>query len=106
MTLIILVIRTLLFNIVSTLIRVLIKYSLWIGVLVLEADILVALLLKRIKGAEGALSSKSELELEGILYHLSSFSSLSLLELLAKESLGSNSLLDNPSQRSQIKYHL
>jgi hypothetical protein len=95
MTLIILVIRTLLFNIVSALIRVLIEYSLRIGVLVLEADVLIVLLLKRIKGAEGALSSKSESESEDILYYSSSFFSLSSLELLAKESLGSNSSLDN-----------
>ena len=67
MTLIILVIRTLLFNIVSALIRVLIEYSLRIEVLVLEADTLVVLLLKRIGGAEGAPLSKSESELEGIL---------------------------------------
>jgi hypothetical protein len=66
------------------------------GVLVPKADALVALLLKRIGGAEGALSSKLESELEGILYYLSSSSSLSLLELLAKESSGSNSLSDNP----------
>ena len=96
MALMILVIGTLLFNIVSALIRVLIEYSLRIGVLVLEADTLVAPLLKRIRGAEGALLSKLESELEGILYHLSSSSSSSLSELLAKESLGSNSLLDNP----------
>jgi hypothetical protein len=66
-TLIILVIETLLFNIVSALIRVLIEYSLRIEVLVLEADTLVILLLKRIGGAEGAPLSKSESELEGIL---------------------------------------
>jgi hypothetical protein len=66
-TLIILVIETLLFNIVSALIRVLIEYSLRIEVLVLEADTLVVLLLKRIGGAEGAPLSKSESELEGIL---------------------------------------
>jgi hypothetical protein len=94
-TLIILVIGTLLFNIVSALTRALIEYSLRIGVLVPEADALVAPLLERIGGAEGALLSKSESELKGILYHSSSFSSLSLLELLAKESSGSNSSLDN-----------
>jgi hypothetical protein len=66
-TLIILVIETLLFNIVSALIRVLIEYSLRIEVLVLEVDTLVVLLLKRIGGAEGAPLSKSESELEGIL---------------------------------------
>jgi hypothetical protein len=92
----ILVIRTFSFNIVSALIRVLIEYSLWIGVLVPEADTLVVLLLERIKGAEGALLSKSELESEGILYYSSSSSSLSSLELLTKEILGSDSLLNNP----------
>ena len=59
--------------------------------LVLEVDVLIALLLRRIRGAEGALLSKLELELKGILYYLSSSSSLSLLELLAKESSGSDS---------------
>jgi hypothetical protein len=103
MTLIILVIGTLSFNIVSALIRVPIECSLRIGVLVLEVDILVVLLLKRIGGAEGALSSKSELESEGILYYLSSSSSLSSLELLAKESLGSDSSLDNPKSRKSNK---
>jgi hypothetical protein len=96
MTLIILVIGTLLFNIISALIRALIKYYLQIRVLVPEADTLVAPLLERIGGAEGALLSKSESESEGILYYLSSSSSLSLLELLAKESSGSNSSLNNP----------
>ena len=61
-----------------------------------KADALIAPLLKRIRGAEGALSSKSELESEGILYYSSSSSSFSLLELLAKESLDFNSSLDNP----------
>jgi hypothetical protein len=84
-TLIILAIGTLLFNIVSALIRVLIECSLRIRVLVLEADTLEALLLKRTEGGtEGALSSESELDLEGILYYLSSSSSLSLLERLRK----------------------
>ena len=46
-------------------------------------------------GAKGALSSKLELESEGILYYSSSSSSLSLLERLAKESAGSDSSLDN-----------
>jgi hypothetical protein len=95
MTLMILVIGTLLFNIVSALIRALIECSLRMGVLVPEADALVALLLKRIGGAEGALSSKLELELKGILYYSSSSSSLSLSELLAKESSGSDLSLDN-----------
>jgi hypothetical protein len=63
---------------------------------VLEADTLIVLPLRRIEGVEGALSSKLELELDGILYYSSSSSSSSLLELLAKESLSSNSLLDNP----------
>ena len=62
---------------------------------VLKADILIVVLFRRVGGgAKGALLSKLELELEGILYHLSS-SSLSLLERLAKESTGSNLLLDN-----------
>jgi hypothetical protein len=65
--------------------------------LVLEANALIALLLKRIRGVEGALLSKSELESEGILYYSSSSSSFSLLELLAKKSLDFNSLLDNPN---------
>ena len=95
-TLMILVIGTLLFNIVSALIRAPIECSLRMGVLVLEADALVAPLLERIGGAEGALSSESELELEGILYHSSSSSSLSSSELLAKESSGSDSSSDNP----------
>jgi hypothetical protein len=96
-TLIILAIGTLLFNIVSALIRVPIECSLRIGVLVLEADTLEALLLKRTEGgAEGALSSESESDSEGILYHLSSSSSSSLSERLTKESVGSDSSLDNP----------
>jgi hypothetical protein len=96
-TLIILAIETLSFNIVSALIRVLIKYSLWIGVLVLEADTLEALLLKRTeRGAEGASSSESESDSEGILYYLSSSSSSSSSKRLIKESTGSNLLLDNP----------
>ena len=45
-----------------------------------EADTLVAPLLRRIEGAEGASSSKLESKSEGILYHLSSSSSSSLLE--------------------------
>jgi hypothetical protein len=62
-----------------------------------EADTLIVVLLRRVGGGpEGASSFKSELELEGILYYLSSLSSLSLLERLAKESTGSNSSLDNP----------
>jgi hypothetical protein len=74
----ILAIGTLLFNIVSALIRVLIECSLRIGVLVLEADTLEALLLERTEGgAEGASSSESESDSEGILYYLSSSSSLS-----------------------------
>jgi hypothetical protein len=96
MTLIILVIETLLFNIISALIRVLIKYSLRIKVLVLKVNTLIALLLKRIKGAEDTLLFKLELELKGILYYLSFSSFSSLLELLVKESLDSNLLLNNP----------
>jgi hypothetical protein len=96
MTLIILVIETLLFNIISALIRVLIKYSLRIKVLVLKVNTLITLLLKRIKGAEDTLLFKLELELKGILYYLSFSSFSSLLELLVKESLDSNLLLNNP----------
>jgi hypothetical protein len=94
----ILAIGTLLFNIVSALIRVPIECSLRIGVLVLEVDTLEALLLERTEGGggvEGALSSESESDSEGILYYLSSSSSLSLLERLTKESAGSDSSLDN-----------
>jgi hypothetical protein len=84
------------FNIVIALIYALIEYSLQIGVVVLKADALIVVLFKRAEeGAKGALLSKLELELKGILYHLSSSSSLSLLERLAKESAGSNSLSDN-----------
>jgi hypothetical protein len=65
--------------------------------LVLEVDTLEALLLKRIEGGtEGALLLESESDLEGILYYLSSSSSLSSSERLTKESVGSDSSLDNP----------
>ena len=61
-----------------------------------EADALIVVLFKRAGGgAKGALSSELKLELEGILYYLSSLSSLSLSERLAKESIGSDSSLDN-----------
>ena len=64
--------------------------------MVLEADALVVVLFGRAGGgAKGALSSELKLELEGILYYLSSLSSLSLSERLAKESIGSDSSLDN-----------
>jgi hypothetical protein len=66
----ILVIGTLLFNIVSALIRALIECSLRIGVLVPEADALIALLLKRIGGAEGALLSESELDIIPFVFFL------------------------------------
>jgi hypothetical protein len=63
---------------------------------VLEADALIVVLFRRAGGgAKGALSSELKLELEGILYYLSSLSSLSLSERLAKESIGSDSSLDN-----------
>jgi hypothetical protein len=52
-TLMILAIGTLLFNIVSALIRVPIECSLRIGVLVLEVDTLEALLLERTEGGGG-----------------------------------------------------
>ena len=65
--------------------------------MVLKADALVVVLFERVgEGAKGALLSKLESELKGILYYLSSSSSLSLSERLAKESIGSDSLLDNP----------
>jgi hypothetical protein len=61
-----------------------------------EADALIVVLFGRAEGgAKGTSSSKLESELEGILYHLSSLSSLSLSERLAKESVGSNLSLDN-----------
>jgi len=61
-----------------------------------EADALIIVLFRRAGGgAKGASLFELESELEGILYHLSSSSSLSLLERLAKESVGSNSLSDN-----------
>jgi hypothetical protein len=64
---------------------------------VLEADALIVVLFRRVGGgAKGASSSKLELESEGILYHSSSSSSLSLSERLAKESIGSNLSSDNP----------
>ena len=69
--------------------------------LVPEADALVAPLYREgiegIEGvAKGAPLSKSESKPEGILYHLSSSSSSSLLERLAKEGAGSDSLSNNP----------
>jgi hypothetical protein len=64
-------------------------------VLVLEVNALITPLLKRIRGAEGALLFKLKLELKGILYYLFSSSSSFLLKLLVKESLGSNLLLNN-----------
>ena len=61
-----------------------------------EADTLIVVLFRRAGGgAKGASLFELESELEGILYHLSS-SSLSLLERLAKESIGSDLSLDNP----------
>ena len=87
---------TLLFSIVIALIRAPIECSLQTGVVVPEADALVVILFGRAGGgAKGASSSKLESELKGILYHSSSSSSSSLLERLAKESVGSNLLLDN-----------
>ena len=71
--------------------------------MVLEADALIIVLFKRVKGgAKGALSSKLELESKGILYHLSSLS-LYLLERLAKESIGSDSSLNNPKLKKLNK---
>ena len=64
--------------------------------MVLEADILIIVLFKRIKGGiKDALLFKLELKLKGILYYLSFLSSLSLLKRLVKESIGFNLLLDN-----------
>ena len=75
--------------------------------MVLEVDALIIILFKRVKeGAKGAWLFKLELELKGILYHLSSLSSLSslsLLERLAKENIGSNSLLNNLKLRKSNK---
>ena len=72
--------------------------------MVLKVNALIVILFKRAGGgAKGALSSKLELELEGILYHLSSSSSLSLLKRLAKESIGSNSSLNNLKSRKLNK---
>ena len=65
--------------------------------MVLEADTLIEPLLKRVEGGAGGTSLlKSELESEGILYHLSSLSSLFSLERLAKESVDFDLSLDNP----------
>jgi len=74
-------------------------------VLVPEADALVAPLYRGgTEGvAEGALLSKSESEPKGILYYLSSSSSSSLLERLAKEGVGSDSSLDNPKSGKSNK---
>jgi hypothetical protein len=72
--------------------------------LVLEADTLEVLLLKRIEGgAEDALLSELESDLEDILYYLSSSSSLSSSERLTKETIGSDSSLDNPKSRKSNK---
>jgi hypothetical protein len=71
---------------------------------ILEANILIIVLFKRVEGgAKSALLFKLELELKGILYHLSSLSSLSLLKRLTKENIGSNSLLDNLKSRKSNK---
>jgi hypothetical protein len=73
-------------------------------VVVLKVDVLIVVLFRRVEGgAKGASSSKLELELEGILYHLSSSSSSSLSERLAKESVGSDSLSDNPKSEKLNK---
>jgi hypothetical protein len=64
---------------------------------VLEADTLIEPLLRRAEGGAGGASSlELELESEGILYYSSSLSFSFLLERLAKESVDSNSSLDNP----------
>ena len=82
----------------------LIECSLRIKVLVLKAEVLDTPLFKRTGGGvEDALLLESELKLEDILYYLSSSSSLSSLERLVKESIGSNSLLDNLKSRKLNK---
>jgi hypothetical protein len=72
---------------------------------VLEADALIEPLLRRAEGggAGCASSLESELESKGILYHSSSLSSLFSLERLAKESIDSDSSLDNPKLRKSNK---
>jgi hypothetical protein len=72
-------------------------------ILILEVNILIVLLFKRIKGAESTLSFKSKSESEVILYYSSSSSSSSLLELLNKESLSFNSLLNNSKSKKLNK---
>jgi len=100
----ILAIGTLLFNIVSALIRVPIECSLRTGVVVPEADALIGPLLGRAEeGAGGASSSESESESEGILYHSSSSSSSFSSERLAKEGAGSDSSSDNPKSGKSNK---
>ena len=72
--------------------------------MVLEADILIIVLFKRIKGGiKDALLFKLELKLKGILYYLSFLSSLSLLKRLTKESIDSNLLLNNPKLKKSNK---
>jgi hypothetical protein len=69
-----------------------------------EADVLIVVLLERVRGgAEGVSSSKSESESEDILYHSSFLSSLSLSERLVKESAGSDSSSDNPKSEKSNK---
>ena len=64
--------------------------------LVLKAEALNALLLKRVKeGAEDTLLLELKSELKGILYYSSSSSFLFSLKRLAKERKGSDSLLNN-----------
>jgi hypothetical protein len=64
---------------------------------VLKVDVFIVILFRRARGgAKGALLFKLKSELKGILYYLSSSSSSSLSERLVRESIGSNSSLDNP----------
>jgi Mn2+/Fe2+ NRAMP family transporter len=102
-TLIILAIGILSFIIISALIRVLIKCSLRIKVLILEVNILIILLLKRIERVKGASSFKSKLKSKGILYYSSSSSFSFLLELLIKESSDFNSSLNNLKSKKSNK---
>jgi hypothetical protein len=63
---------------------------------VLKANTLIIILFKKVKeGAKNTSSFKLKLKLKGILYYLSPLSFLSLLKRLTKESIDSNSSLNN-----------
>jgi hypothetical protein len=65
--------------------------------MVSKANALIVVLFGRVGGGvKGALLSELKSESEGILYHSSSSSSLSLSKRLTKESIGSDSSSDNP----------